>query len=185
MKVYLDEQNICHADNKDGYIEAEHTFFDAVPKCAFECYRYLPEFEFIQCIDSQTESGISRQHTIDDEVIKDVITFLPDEAALERTELFPYWNQGEEYALDFRVQYNGLLYKCVQAHKAQENWTPDITPALWTGVSIDEWPEWILPTGAQDAYNTGDKVTHNSKHWISDIDSNVWEPGVYGWTEAN
>lgn len=184
MKVYLDINSVCHVENKEGYTEAEHAFFDGVPKCAFECYRYFPESNFIQCIDSKTESGISRQYAIDDGVIKDVITFLPDEAALERTELFPKWNPWGEYALDFRVQYNGLLYKCVQAHTAQDNWTPDATPALWARVSIDEWPEWILPTGAQDAYNAGDKVTHNEKRWISDIDSNVWEPGVYGWTEA-
>lgn len=32
-------------------------------------------------------------------------------------------------------------------------------------------------------YANGDKVTHNEKKWVSDVDSNVWEPGVYGWSE--
>ena len=57
----------------------------------------------------------------------------------------------------------------------------DATPALWVVVSIDEYPEWVQPTGAHDAYNIGDKVTHNGKTWVSDVDNNVWEPGVYGW----
>jgi len=50
--------------------------------------------------------------------------------------------------------------------------------------STEEWPEWIQPTGAHDAYNIGDKVSHNSKHWINTINANVYEPGVYGWDEV-
>ena len=59
-----------------------------------------------------------------------------------------------------------------------------MTPALWTAVSIDEYPAWVQPTGAHDAYSKGDKVTHNGKRWTSTADANVWEPGVYGWTEV-
>ena len=73
--------------------------------------------------------------------------------------------------------------KCVQAHTSQAGWTPDATPALQVVVSIDEYPEWVQPTGAQDAYAKGSKVTHNGKKWISSYDANVWEPGVYGWEE--
>ena len=109
---------------------------------------------------------------------------LNDADALEGVELFPVWKAEQEYAVDDRIQFDEVLYKCVQAHTSQEDWEPDITPALWTRVSIEEWPEWIQPTGSQDAYAMGDKVSHNEKHWISDADANVWEPGVYGWTEA-
>ena len=59
-----------------------------------------------------------------------------------------------------------------------------MTPALWTAVSLDEYPAWVQPTGAHDAYSKGDKVTHNGKRWTSDVDNNTWEPGVYGWTEV-
>ena len=52
-------------------------------------------------------------------------------------------------------------------------------------MNLEEWPEWVQPTGAHDAYNTGDKVTHNGVKYISDVDANVWEPGVYGWSEAD
>ncbi|MBP5725286.1 MAG: hypothetical protein J6X18_17135, partial [Bacteroidales bacterium] len=82
-----------------------------------------------------------------------------------------------------RYWYDGKLYKVIQQHTVQDDWTPDVSASLFTEVSIEEWPDWIQPTGAQDAYMTGDKVTHNDKHWVSDVDNNVWEPSVYGWTE--
>lgn len=106
-----------------------------------------------------------------------------DELALESIELFPKWVAGISVAVGERYQYNGVLYRVVQPHTTQPDWTPDITPALWTVVSLEEWPEWVQPTGAQDAYMKGDKVSHNGKHWESTVDNNVWEPGVYGWKE--
>lgn len=117
-------------------------------------------------------------------LIEQATVSLNDEDALSGIELFPMWKTATSYAIDARVQYNDILYKCVQAHISQSDWTPDVTPALWTQVSLEEWPEWKQPTGAQDAYAKGDKVTHNDIHWTSDVDANVWEPGVYGWTQA-
>lgn len=112
---------------------------------------------------------------------------LTDEDALQAVELYPAWVTGTAYTVDERIRYNSTLYRCVQAHTSQADWTPDATPALWTVVSLDEWPEWVQPTGAQDAYAKGDKVSHNEKHWISEVDGNVWEPGIYGnlWSEVS
>ena len=92
---------------------------------------------------------------------------------------------GHSYAVDDRLQYNGVLYRVVQAHTSQADWTPDITPALFVIVSLDEWPEFVQPTGAHDAYNKGDKVTFEGKHYISLIDGNVFSPAEYpaGWQE--
>ena len=112
-----------------------------------------------------------------------VISDLDDENALNVADLFPYWISGKAYIIADRVQYNGVLYKCVQSHTSQDDWTPDITPALWVVVSIDEFPEWIQPHGAHDAYNLGDKCSHLDKHWISTMDANIYEPSVYGWDE--
>ena len=106
-----------------------------------------------------------------------------DNTALTGIDLYPSWAVGIAVAKDSRYQYNGKLYKCVQAHTTQADWTPDVTPALWVIVSLEEWPEWVQPTGAHDAYSKGAKVTHNSKKWTSDVDANVWEPGISGWTE--
>ena len=108
-----------------------------------------------------------------------------DEAALDNIYLYPKWEADKDVESGVRWRYNDILYKCNQSHHTQADWTPDITPAMWTVVSLEEWPEWVQPIGASDAYNKGDKVSHNEKHWISDVDANVWEPGVYGWSEAN
>lgn len=109
---------------------------------------------------------------------------LPDSEAYEAPELFPMW-QLKQYETGDRVQYGGILYKCLQSHTAQSDWTPDVAVSLWVRVDDPsvEWPEWHQPTGAHDAYAKGDKVSHNEKHWISDVDTNIWEPGVYGWSE--
>ena len=110
---------------------------------------------------------------------------LPDEDAIEAPMLYEPWQSGKAYeAGDTRYRYGDKLYRCVQSHTSQADWTPDVTPNLWTEVSIEEWPEWVQPTGAQDAYRIGDKVSHNGKHWICESDYNIYEPGVFGWTEA-
>lgn len=107
-----------------------------------------------------------------------------DEQALESIDLYPSWKEDIDIIVDKRYKYLGVLYRAIQAHHSQANWTPDITPALFTVVSIEEWPEWKQPIGASDAYMKGDKVSHNDKHWECSIDNNVWEPGVYGWDEV-
>ena len=116
--------------------------------------------------------------------IENLAETMTDEEGLQFVDLFVNWATDTAYALDDRVKFNDTLYKCVQAHTSQDDWTPDITPALWVVVTVEEWPEWVQPIGAQDAYMTGDKVTHNELHWISTADNNVWEPGVYGWEQA-
>lgn len=99
-----------------------------------------------------------------------------DEEALDNILAFPKWESGKEYEKDYRLRYNDVLYKVLQNHTSQADWTPDVAVSLYVRVSIEEWPEWVQPTGAHDAYNIGDKVSHNEKHWISLIDANVYEP---------
>lgn len=111
---------------------------------------------------------------------------LSDEDALEAVELFPVWASDTVYIVDVRVRYGDKLYRCVQAHTSQEGWEPDKTPALWTEVAKPgEIPVWKQPTGAQDAYNMGDKVHYpdaNGPIYESVMDNNVWAPDVYGWS---
>ena len=117
------------------------------------------------------------------QLIEQLAVTLDDETALTGVELFPMWTIGRSYAVGDRVQHGGILYKCVQAHTSQADWTPDATPALWVVVSIDEYPEWVQPLGATDAYNKGDIVSYNGKLYRSTIDGNVWSPESYpaGW----
>lgn len=111
-------------------------------------------------------------------------TYLDDDQAESVTILFPSWQTDTDYAVGDRRQDYGLLYRCLQAHHSQDDWRPADVPALWVRTWTEEWPEWVQPTGAHDAYNKGDKVSHNGKHWESDIDANVYEPSVYGWSEV-
>ncbi len=113
---------------------------------------------------------------------------LPDEDALEAVELFPAWAVGVDYAVDQRIRYENKLYRVVQAHTSQAEWTPDATPALWTEVAKPgEIPVWKQPTGAQDAYMKDDLVrypTADDPIYISLYDNNTWEPTYFGWEEV-
>ena len=115
------------------------------------------------------------------QLIEQLTVTMSDETALTGVELFPMWAIGRAYAVGDRVQHDGTLYKCVQAHTSQADWIPSATPALWKTVSVDEYPEWVQPTGAHDAYNIGDKVTYNGKHYVCTSNANVYAPDVYGW----
>ena len=108
-----------------------------------------------------------------------------DEKLIDNKAAFPFWNgNGVQYKAGDILQDDDKLYRVVQAHRSQADWKPSLVPALFTEISLDEYPEWRQPTGAQDAYMKGDKCSHNGKHWISDVDNNVWEPSVYGWSEV-
>lgn len=111
---------------------------------------------------------------------------LTDSEAFDVAELFPMWKTDTAYQTGDRVQYDGKLYKCLQGHTSQADWTPDTAVSLWVEVADPaiEFPPWKQPQGAHDAYMSGDKCSHNEKHWISEADNNIWEPGVYGWREV-
>ena len=107
-----------------------------------------------------------------------------DEALLGNKVAFSLWRSGVQVVRKQILRFNDDLYRVNQPHTTQDDWTPDITPALYTKISLEEYPEWVQPTGAQDAYNAGDKCSHNDKHWMSNLNGNVWEPGIYGWSEV-
>ena len=186
MTVYIDEQYICHIDNATGRRPIEDDFFKNKEKAFIEGYRYIPDGEAWIRSDGVVFQGVMIAPAKDyNRIMTDVaISYLDDDEAETVTVLFEEWHTNTAYAVGDRRQYLGLLYRCVQAHTSQADWTPDVTPALWVRTSTDPFPEWVQPTGAHDAYNKGDKVSHNEKHWESDIDANVYEPGVYGWTEV-
>lgn len=110
---------------------------------------------------------------------------LTDTEAVQTPELFPAWEHFRDYVKGDRCRDEGVLYRCLQDHTSQPMWTPKETPALWARVDDpgEEWPEWVQPVSAVEAYAEGAKVSHNGKHWISTVPANVWEPGVYGWEE--
>ena len=120
-------------------------------------------------------------------VIEQAAQSLDDAAALQAVCLHPHWAAGKAYVADYKVQHGGALYRCLQGHMAQADWSPDAAPSLWAKVLIpdpDVIPEWVQPESTSP-YAKGDKVTHNGKTWVSDYDNNVWEPGVFEWTEVS
>lgn len=110
---------------------------------------------------------------------------LTDEQAATVPILYRPWEVGVDYAAGERRTYKGGLYRCLAPHTSQETWNPADAPSLWAKVLIpdpDVIPEWEQPDST-NPYMKGDKVMHNGKTWVSDVDNNVWEPGVYGWSE--
>ena len=120
-------------------------------------------------------------------LIEKAVQSLDDKDALECVCLYEKWNgNGVQYEAEKRVQDDGILYTVLQAHTSQPDWKPADAPSLFAKVLIPDptvIPEWEQPEST-NPYMKGDKVAHNGKTWVSDIDGNVWEPGVYGWTEV-
>ena len=112
---------------------------------------------------------------------------LTEAEAVAATCLYPKWSgDSVQYTAGQRVQYENTLYTVLQAHTSQPGWKPADAPSLFAKVLIPDptvVPEWEQPEST-NPYSKGDKVAHNGKTWVSDIDGNVWEPGVYGWTEV-
>lgn len=120
------------------------------------------------------------------DTIEKLSVHLPDEDAVKNVELFPVWRTGTAYQTGDRVQYEGILYSVLQPHTSQDDWTPDKAVSLFAKVLIPDpgaIPEWEQPEST-NPYAKGDVVAHNGKKWESEIDGNVWEPGVYGWREV-
>ena len=120
-------------------------------------------------------------------LIEKAVQSLDDKDALECVCLYEKWSgDSVQYTAGQRVQDDGILYTVLQAHTSQPDWKPAAAPSLFAKVLIPDptvIPEWEQPEST-NPYSKGDKVTHNGKTWVSDIDGNVWEPGVYGWTEV-
>lgn len=120
-------------------------------------------------------------------LIEKAMQSLDDTDALEAVTLYPEWQSGEAYTEGQRVRYKGVLYKVLQTHTAQDTWTPDVATSLFAKVLIPDdnvIPEWEQPDST-NPFMSGDIVKHNGFVWVSDIDNNVWEPGVYGWSKKS
>ena len=116
-------------------------------------------------------------------VMEECAMALEDDVALTVPEMFPKWTP-RAYEVGERVRFEGILYRCIQAHPQNETYTPDAAVSLWAKVLVDPSGDilpWVQPDST-NPYMKGDKVSHNGHIWISDIDYNVFEPGVAGWS---
>lgn len=117
---------------------------------------------------------------------------LSDEMALEVPSVFPLWQAGVAYEVSFKVRHNDILYKVLQAHTSQADWTPDVAVSLFAKVLAEpvvdpetgevDIPKWEQPDSA-NPYMTGDKVNYDDVIYESTVDNNVWSPAEYpaGW----
>ena len=119
--------------------------------------------------------------------IEKAASFLDDTDALEAIDLYPMWSgDNVGYFVGDRVRYNQILYKVLQNHTSQENWTPEAAPSLYAKVLIpdpDVIPDWEQPDST-NPYMIGDKVRFEGHVYESTIDNNIWAPNVYGWKEV-
>lgn len=116
---------------------------------------------------------------------------LNEEQAMEICGVYDAWKPDTAYVTGEYITYgensvgDAQLYKVVQAHTSQADWTPDVTVSLYTpiGLTEDGYPIWAQPTGAHDAYNAGDIVEYNGILYKSLIDGNTFAPDAYpdGW----
>ena len=121
--------------------------------------------------------------------IKPMAATMTDEQVISVSTLWPEWSADSvSYKVDDVVQHADRLWRCEQAHASQESWTPDAAPSLWSQIDIagDGVDVWTQPTGAHNAYNTGDRVhypTASDPIYVSTIGGNVWSPDAYpqGW----
>lgn len=119
---------------------------------------------------------------------------LDDEKAMAVATVYDPWRVGVAYAVDDLFTYgtnsvgDPQLYRVVQAHTSQADWTPDVTPSLYTAIGLDDsgYPVWSQPTGAHDAYNNGDIVNYNGTLYRSLMDGNTYSPDAYpaGWEKV-
>ena len=105
---------------------------------------------------------------------------MSDELAVEFPEVFPEWDDDEDYMSGDRVKYKGVVYKCLQSHTSQETWTPEDATSLWDMVLNLIVKEWVQPNST-NAYMQGDVVLYMGAKYVSTVDNNVWAPSVYGW----
>ena len=119
-------------------------------------------------------------------IIEEAMSKEDDSIVLETPQLLPEWKADIAYKTGKKIQYGGIVWKVLQDHTSQEGWEPGAAPSLFAEVLIpdpDVIPEWKQPDST-NPYMSGDKVTHNGSTWVSTIDNNVWEPGVYGWDQV-
>ena len=117
------------------------------------------------------------------------IGIIDDNTALQHKGLFEVWRAGAECAVGSMRQYGEKLYKCLQAHTTQSDWTPDATPALWVEIAAPneyrEIKDNMLPT---EAFALGEIGWYKEKDnlWKSLIPAITYTPETYpsGWEQV-
>lgn len=173
VRVVTDANGIRHISthDNDGTVTSSQGMIVELPA------EVLPDDADMELIEKiETVQGNLGTMVLASELSEDELTLILN--------IYNPWTSGTSYITDNIFRYNNQLYKVNQAHTSQDDWLPDIVPALYTAVApAGVIPDWVQPTGAQDAYNIGDQVSFNGNIYESLIDANVWSPTAYpaGW----
>lgn len=152
-----------------------------------ELFLYLNEEKYQNYLKKEQEE-LERQLAA--EKLQELVTMktlqgATDAEALEMRPLYPEWQTGIEYTKGTFLQYDSILYRVLQDHTSQADWTPDKAVSLYVDIADpqDPFPPYKAPTGAHDAYSKGDGITFEEKHYRSKIDGNMYSPAEYpdGW----
>lgn len=167
------DDDVFYPDKVQGYKIA---YVDGVPHAAFD------EEQWQAYLDTQaTESAKNEAQSTFNEVAKNyTLTYATDEDAYKMRYLYNDYEVGKDYKQGERFMHDGKFYKVLQDHTSQEDWTPSTAVSLYVEITdpSEAYPQWKQPTGAHDAYSIGDKVSHEGKKYISQIDANTTTPGA-------
>lgn len=149
--------------------------------------KYLTPKKSVEALNKETRRTTAALSVAEVMFVKMAQAQQLDETTIaEYPDLFVQWDENFRGKAGTIVRDEGELYRSIHdVADAGQNRKPSETPSMWTriGNPLEEFPEWMPPIGAHDAYAQGAKAAHGGKKWVSDVDGNVWEPGVYGWTE--
>ena len=155
--------------------------------------------EIIDYDTQQIQNTINIQQSKKQEIVQAKITEqievemndinLPITNIIDNIDFYEYWQVDTIYGLNKVVRLIGTdqLYRCVQSHTSQADWSPELVPALFTPIVLPGTiGDWVQPTGAQDAYQIGDQVhfpAGDPAIYESLINANTWSPTAYpaGW----
>ena len=179
VRSFEGENGGCYMERRfDRALDDAFSFADA--------YAWIAELpDFAEHVDER------------DELISELAPTLTDEQAARVPWAYDRWAADASYAANDRVSYEGSVYRCLQAHDAQEAWTPADAPSLWANVrqqpveagdgggeaDAPGYGAWAQPDST-DPYMTGDRVEFEGAVYESTIDNNVWSPADYpaGWS---
>lgn len=171
------DDEVFYPDKVQGY---KITYIDRVPHVSFNQETWDAYQKSVE-----SEKNIEESQKIFDELAASyTLSMASDADAYKMRYLYPDFDpNGYSYKKDDRFFWtsNNKFYKVLQDHTSQDS--PDRMPDMAVSLYVEipdpsvKWPEWKQPTGAHDAYNTGDKVSHNGKHYTSNINANTTEPG--------
>lgn len=183
----------CVVEVVDGVIKSYMTLGDLAYSYGIEYSTHSeddPQEVLDQVIEKRDHIRAHPPVSISDTVLaatKMLALNFDDKQAVTVMDLYDPYEVGHAYKKDDRFTYNGALFKVNQDHTSAEQWVPGATgtESLYTAITLNDegYPVWQQPTGAHDAYNTGDIVEYKTKLYKSKINGNSWAPDVYpaGW----